>query len=252
MDSSTSHHSRDERDLFVCLRDASLDASRRRQLRDAAVECHLSLVERCALDLNISGRDREDLIQVGRIGLINAVDRFDPERGIPFAGFARPTITGEMLRYLRDHRSAVRLPRRHHDITRAARASNDHLRHLMRRNPGNAEYAQFLGLPVDQVDAAFAAEAACSTLPLDSSPVTPDEGPARDGCLDRYLESLPERIDLERSIANLPADERSVIALHIYQELSQSKVGQRLGMSQVQVSRTLKRAIRHLREALDS
>lgn len=252
MESSASHHNKDERDLFACLRDASLDPGRRRQLREAAVECHLGLVERCALDLGISGRDREDLIQVGRIGLINAVDRFDPERGIPFVGFARPTITGEMLRYLRDHRSSVRLPRRHHDITRAARASQEHLRRTLRRTPNNAEYARFLGLPVDEVDAAFAAETACSTLPLDLGAGNPDEGPARDGCLDRYLESLPERIDLERAIAGLPADEQTIIALHIYQGLSQCQVGQRLGMSQVQVSRTLKRAIIHLRKLLDS
>lgn len=245
MEDSTPHDGSDVGDLFTCLRDASLDPSRRRRFRDAAVERHLSLVDRCALDLNIGGHDREDLIQAGRVGLIHAVDRFDPERGIPFVGFARPTITGEMLRYLRDHRSTVRLPRRHHNITHASRASRDHLRHTLRGTPDNAAYAEFLGLSVNDVDAAFAAEAACTVLPLESG----DENP-RDRCLDRYLESTPERIDLERSIAGLPVNERRVIALHIYEELTQQQVAARLNMSQVQVSRTLQRAIRHLRKQL--
>lgn len=250
MDSSAHHESDEQRDLFACLRDASLDPARRRRLRNRAVECHLKLVDYCARDLNLEPDQRDDVIQAGRIGLINAVDRFDPTRDIAFPTFARPTITGEMLRYLRDRQMTIRLPRRHRDITHAARASRDHLRRSLGHDPSTSEYAEFLRRSPAEIDAAFAAEAACSVLPLEAGSSDQRQHAPRDACRDRYLELLPERLDLRNNLAKLPAHEHRVIALHIYGELTQTEVAQRLGMSQVQVSRTLRHAIRHLREGM--
>ncbi|HWU32630.1 MAG TPA: sigma-70 family RNA polymerase sigma factor [Marmoricola sp.] len=243
-----------KRDLFVCLRDASLEPARRRLLRAEAIERHLAFVEHCARDMNLDGNQREDVLQAGREGLIHAVDRFDPDRGIPFVAFARPTITGEMLRYLRDSGSSIRLPRRHRDITHAARASEEHLRRTLGREPRRRDVAQFLGMALGEVDAAFAAEDACAVLTL--QPFRPESGEeavaetSRDGCVDRYLENLPDRIDLETALARLTPVERRIIHLYIYEGYSQTQIGARLGMSQVQVSRTFQRSMRQIKAAL--
>lgn len=250
-----STHGDNRRDLFACLRDASLEPARRRQLRAEIIERHLAFVEHCARDMNL-GNQRDDVLQAGREGLIHAVDRFDPDRGIPFVAFARPTIIGEMLRYLRDYRSSIRLPRRHRDITHAARASEEYLRRTLGREPRLTDIAQFLGMALADVEAAFAAEDACAVLTLQPRRHESDDDAARaetsrDGCLDRYLETLPDRIDIEATIAQLTLAERSIIHLYVYEGYSQVQIGARLGMSQVQVSRTFQRSLRQLKATLE-
>lgn len=250
MDDSA-YDSEGSRDIFACLRDSSMDPERRRLLREQAIQRHLPIVDRCASSLSLSVGQRDDVIQAGCEGLIHAVDRFDPTRGTPFVAYARPTITGEMLRYLRDCDSPIRLPRRHRDITHAARASREHLRRDLGREPRHADFARFLGVPLETVDAAFVAEDACSVLPLDPDLSPSQEQWAGEACLDHYLEFLPDRIDLEENLARLPSVERSIIRLYVCDGYSQTQIASRLGVSQVQVSRLFQRSIRQLRTLLD-
>lgn len=240
----------DDQDLFMWLRDESLDPARRRQVRAEAIERHLPLVQWCVNDFDPRLDVREDIVQVGRVGLIHAVDRFDPVRGVAFPTFARPTINGEILRYFRDRDCAIRLPRRYRDITHAVRSCREHVQRTLGREPRLDDLAHFLGLPISKVEAAFAAEEACSVRSLDQPQDDPRGRPLHYGALDPDLEAVPEHQALRESLLRLSADERLVINLHYWHGLTQDQIAARLGRSQMYVSRTLRRANRTLHELL--
>ncbi|MGN6721178.1 MAG: sigma-70 family RNA polymerase sigma factor [Marmoricola sp.] len=237
MEQETAHE-----ELFVRLRDASADPARQRRLREEAIHLHLPLVQWCVNDFDPRFDVRDDVVQVGRIGLINAVDRFDPSRGVAFRTFARPTINGEILRYFRDRDCSIRLPRRYREITHAARSSREHVQRRLGREPKLADLAHFLGIPLEEVEAAFAAEHACSVRSLDQ-PLTDVRGrPTQHGALDEALEAAAEHHALRDAISRLPPDERLVVGLHYWQGLTQDQIARRLGRSQMHVSRALRRA----------
>lgn len=239
-----------DQDLFRCLRDQSLDPARRHRVREEAIQRHLPLVHWCVNDFGPRLDIREDVVQVGRIGLIHAVDRFDPGRGVAFPTFARPTINGEILRYFRDRDCAIRLPRRYRDITHAVRSSREHVQRKLGREPKLSDLAHFLDIPVSEVEAAFAAEAACSVRSLDQPDTDSWGRPLHYGALDPDLEAVPEHQALRESILRLSTDERVVINLHYWHGLTQDQIAARLGRSQMYVSRTLRRANRTLYELL--
>lgn len=239
-----------EEDLFVRLRDASADPALRERLREEAICLHLPLVRWCVRDFAPRFDVRDDVIQVGRIGLINAVDRFDPSRGVAFRTFARPTINGEILRYFRDRDCVIRLPRRYREITHAVRASREHLQLRLGREPKLADLAHFLAIPLRDVEAAFAAERACAARSLDQPSTDARGRPMEHGTLDADLEAVAERHALWEAILRLPTDERVVIHLHYWQGLTQDQIAGRLGRSQMYVSRVLRRASRRLHELL--
>ena len=240
----------DDRDLFVCLRDESLAPERRRLLREEAIRRHLPLVHWCVKDFDPRLDIREDIVQVGRIGLIHAVDRFDPARGVAFPSFARPTINGEILRYFRDRDGAIRLPRRYREITHAVRSSREHVQRSLGREPKLTDLARFLDIPIAEVEAAFAAEAACAVRSLDQPSSDARGRPLHYGALDPDLEAVPEHQALRESLQRLSPDERLAIHLHYWQGLTQDQIASRLGRSQMYVSRTLRRASRHLHALL--
>lgn len=244
------HEDAADHDLFKCLRDVSLDPARRRRLRDEAIQRHLPLVVWCVNDFGPRHDVREDILQVGRMGLIHAVDRFDPARGVTFPTFARPTINGEILRYFRDRDCAIRLPRRYRDITHAVRSSQEHLMRSLGREPKLEDLAHFLGIPLADVEAAFAAEKACSVRSLDQPRHDADGRPLHYGALDPDLEAVPEHHALRQSVSLLSSEERLVIRLHYWQGLTQDQIAARLGRSQMHVSRTLRRASRRLHELM--
>jgi RNA polymerase sigma-B factor len=232
----------DDQDLFMSLRDESLDQAQRHRMREVAIQRHLPLVLWCVNDFDPRLDVREDIVQVGRIGLIHAVDRFDPARGVAFPTFARPTINGEILRYFRDRDCAIRLPRRYRDITHAVRSCREHVQRTLGREPKLADLARFLDLPISEVETAFAAEAACSVRSLDQPHTDSSGRPLHYGALDPDLEAVPEHQALRESILRLSVDERIVINLHYWQGLTQDQIAARLGRSQMYVSRTLRRA----------
>lgn len=242
----------DDHELFIQLRDERTDARLRHQLRDEAIRRHLPLVHWCVQDFGARRDVREDIVQVGTIGLIHAVDRFDPDRGVGFPAFARPTIRGEILRYFRDRDRAIRLPRRYHDITHAVRASQEHLQHDLGREPDLGDLAHFLGISIIEVETAFAAEAECSVRSLDQGDTDALGRPLTYGALDPRLESVADHHALRQSLWQLPAEERAVIDMLFWKGLTQAQAAAHLGKSQMYVSRTLRRASRHLRDLLSS
>lgn len=244
-----------DHELFRRLRRAPQGSPHRRRLRNHAIHTHLPLVHRCVNDVGPRREVHEDVVQVGTIGLIHAVDRFDPERGVGFHAYARPTIHGEILRYFRDRDPAIRLPRRHHEISRAVRSSREHMRHRLGHEPSLADLAQFLGIAVAEVEGALAAETACTVRSLDALTIDPDDGQRRarqPGRLDADLEAVTDHEALRQCLARLQSEERQIISLLFWSELTQDQVAARLGRSQMYVSRTLRRATGHLRQMLNS
>jgi len=245
-------HEDEAEDLFRRLRDESLDPARRGRLRAEAIQRHLNLVQWCVNDFSPRLDVRDDVVQVGRIGLINAVDRFDPARGVAFTSYARPTINGEILRYFRDRDCTIRLPRRFRDITHAVRSSREHVQRTLGREPELIDLARFLDIPIGDVEAAVAAERACTTKSLDQPHRDNSGRPLEYGLLDPALEAVAEHHALRESIVRLTADERLVIHLHYWQGMTQDQIAVRLGRSQMYVSRTLRRANTRLRDLLSA
>ena len=199
-------------------------------------------------------RNREpldDLQQVALEGLLLALDRFEPERGMPFLGFANPTIIGCLKRFYRDSGWTVRVPRRVHELSRPLRDAWDALAQDLGRTPTPSELADLLGLETAVVEDALAAETMRTTGSLEGP--TPDDGTSVEhalGTVDRDLERVENRQALQQSLAQLPDTEVELLQLYFEDGLTQSEIAQRLGVSQMQVSRRLNRVLRRLRSHL--
>jgi RNA polymerase sigma-B factor len=216
--------------------------------RDALVERFLPL----ALHLSrryVAGNEREDVEQVAAIGLLKAIDRFDPERGIAFTSFAVPTILGEIKRYFRDHGWAVRVPRDLQELrARLTRVTEDLTRELG-RTPTTAEVASRCDTTVERVLEARALATAHRAVSLDT-PADDDEREPRDrlGYEDPGYDHAEQAADVAQVLGCLSARERTIIRLRFHEELTQREIGELLGISQMQVSRLLRASI----EALQS
>lgn len=217
-----------------------LDSDTRRQL----VEQHLPLVRGLARRHAGAGETFEDLVQVGALGLVAAACRFDPNRGVPFAAYATPTVDGELRRHLRDRASTIRVPRREQalagDLRRAAVATAQRLGH----DASLAEIADAAGLSRREAERVLGRTAATSSLTsLDGEP-SPDASAAMEACERRVL--------LRAALATLEPRERSALALRFGAELSLREVGRRLGLSPGQAARAVRRAVEKVRAALGS
>lgn len=190
----------------------------------------------------------EDLEQVAREALISSLNRFDPDRGIPFPAFATPTILGALRRHFRDRGWSVRVPRRVHEITVARHRSADRLTAALGRMPTDEEIACDLGIEVADLVRAEGASRARTTNSLDAL-VGPNGVPARDliAATDQDLLSCDNRIVLGDALATLSARDRDIIGLYYAEELTQSQIAERYGVSQMQISRWLAKTITQLR-----
>ena len=209
--------------------------------REDVIRQHLPLVEVAARKFVRAGEPLEDLVQVGTIGLINAVDRFDPERGTPFASFALAYVVGEIQRHLRDRCAVVRVPRaaarRSIDVRRAA----SDLAERLGRSPTGAELAAATGLDPTEVGRVLAARA---PAPL------PDDGIADVAGEDAY-EAGEARVLVAAAARPLDARQRRLLHLRYFRGLSQHEIAREVGLSQVHVSRLLDGALRTMRAALE-
>jgi RNA polymerase sigma-B factor len=219
----------------------------RRDLRQQIVESQLPLVHHLAQRFRGRGEPYDDLVQVGTIGLLHAVDRFDPGRGA-FAAFAVPTILGEIRRHFRDRGWAMRVPRRLQDFGRQVSVAREQLTQRLGRSPTVLELAQELHDDPDLVVEAIETATAFATVPLPSaseevlfdSLSSPDYG----------LERVEQRATLRPLLARLPTRERKILALRFIRGLSQSQIAAEVGVSQMHVSRLLARSLSTLREGL--
>jgi RNA polymerase sigma-B factor len=206
-----------------------------RRDRTELIERYLPLARKLARRYAGRGDSYDDLVQVASIGLINAVDRFDPDRGCAFSSFAVPTIVGELKHYLRDTGWTVRMQRGSAERARAVTAA---VAEFGPRRPTVRELAEYLEWSVeDVVDGLEAAEARYAAS-LDGA----------GGRIDRRLELAHDRLTVAAALKQLPANERDVLFLRVAEDLSQAEVAARVGVSQMQVSRLERRALSRLRE----
>jgi RNA polymerase sigma-B factor len=240
--------------LFVALRDAS-DDEERTQLRDDLVRLHLPLVEHCARRFQNRGEPLDDLVQVGTIGLIKAVDRFDAERGVEFSTYATPTIVGEIKRYFRDKGWAIRVPRRLQELRMAISGITGELSQQLGRAPTPREIAERLDISVEEVLEGIESANAYATLSLDAGD-SGDEGTTSMldtlGEDDIALEHVEIRESIKPLLEALPAREKKILLLRFFRGMTQSQIAAEIGVSQMHVSRLLSRTLEKLRSGLET
>jgi RNA polymerase sigma-B factor len=225
------------------------DDPERLRLRQHVVESHLPLVRMLAQRYRDLGEPLDDLVQVGTIGLIHAVDRFDPRRGTGLASYATPNILGEIRRHFRDRAWAVRVPRRLQELQARTSAAREDLAQRLGRSPTVSELAQALGLEEEAVLEGLEAQRAYAAVPLER----PDGGAEVDGALvtlDDGLDEVVDRESLRPVLRGLPARDKRILALRYFRGLSQAQIADELGISQMHVSRLLARTLGRLQECL--
>ncbi len=221
------------------------------RVRAALIEANLPLVRYAAARFRSRNEPMEDVVQVGTIGLINAIDRFDPERGVQFPTFAMPTVVGEIKRYFRDNVRTVHVPRRLHELWVQVTGATEDLTTAHGRSPTTAEIAERLKISEDEVLACIEAGRSYHATSLEAA----QEGDGLPGLLDRLGYEDPalagvEHRDLVRHLlVQLPEREQRILLLRYYSNLTQSQISAELGVSQMHVSRLLARSFARLRSA---
>ena len=217
--------------------------------RERLVALYMPLVRSLARRYGHCGETLEDLVQVGSIGLIEAIDRFDPERGGDLVGYAIPTITGEIMRHLRDRSTMVRMPRRLSQQALRVRTERELLRAHLGRWPTVAELAQELGIEAEDVEEAMESERARVPLRLATSG---GEGRALDGAMrvDGAYEKSEERMLLAAGFRTLGERERRILHLRFFCGLSQVEIAREVGLSQIHVSRLIRGSLEKMHAVL--
>ena len=221
--------------------------------REALVKEFLPLAEHLARRFSGRGESVDDLSQVASLGLLHAIDRFDPDREVQFSTFAAVTILGELKRHFRDRGWAIRVPR---NVQESAMLVNRVLRELWQqlgRSPTVQEIAKRAGLSEEQVLEAMDAVQAYSTASLDA-PTGEDGSPASEtlGAVDQRFEISEEWLSVAPALQALPERERSILYLRFFQGLTQSEIAERIGISQMHVSRLLTQTLERLRKESDA
>lgn len=234
---------------------AEYAVTRNPKLRAPLVMHHQRLVRSIVTRFLGSGESLEDLIQVGNIGLINALDRYNPEQGTRFSTYATPTILGEVKRHFRDKASSIRMPRWLQERQQALRRATQTLTPELGRAPTITEIAVHLGISEEEIIEAMESGEATNVLSLDThleATGSTDSTSLLDlvGHPDKTLHDFELFDDLRTALAELSPREREVIALRFYEDLSQAKIAKQLNISQMHVSRLQQKALLHLRAML--
>jgi RNA polymerase sigma-B factor len=222
------------------------------RLRNELVELHLDLARREAMRFAGRGEPVDDLLQVARLGMLKAVERYDPSIGVPFSAYARPTIAGELRRHFRDTTWSVHVPRGLKDLHAGLGRTTAALAASLGRQPTATELANELGASVDEVLEALELRSAYRptsiNAPIDADGSTTDPAAAdeSDG-IDPAIDSMLVR-DL---LGHLDGRQRMIVYLRFFGQLSQSEIAERVGISQVHVSRLLRSSMTVLRGLLD-
>ncbi|MFG2301671.1 RNA polymerase sigma factor SigF [Actinacidiphila glaucinigra] len=222
------------------------------RVRAALIEVNLPLVRYAAARFRSRNEPMEDVVQVGTIGLINAIDRFDPERGVQFPTFAMPTVVGEIKRYFRDNVRTVHVPRRLHELWVQVSGAIEDLTVAHGRTPTTAEIAERLKLSEDEVLACLEAGRAYHATSLEAAQEGGDGAPGlldRLGYEDPALTGVEHRDLVRHLLVQLPERERRILLLRYFGNLTQSQISAELGVSQMHVSRLLSRSFARLRSA---
>lgn len=221
-----------------------------RRLHEAVIRQTLPLAEHVARRFRGRGQSHDDLFQVASIGLVNAVNRFDPDNGADFLAFAIPTIMGEVRRHFRDFSWAVKVPRRLKDLHTDMGRARAELSQQSGRAPTPSEVAAHLGIDRDEVVQATIAGSNYATLSTDQS-----SSPGGDfmtlketlGEPDARLDKVVDVESVRPLIKNLPAREQTVLKMRFFDDMTQTQIAERMGYSQMHVSRLLAKALKTLR-----
>ena len=242
------------RSLFRAYQGSTTDAERLKH-RERLVEQFIGLVEFLARRFKNRGEPLEDLVQVGTIGLLKAIDRFDLEREVEFSTYATPTIVGELKRHFRDKGWAVRVPRRLQELHLELTKVVGHLGHDLGRAPTIAEIAKAADISEEEVLEGLEIAQAYNFTSLDAPIDTGDGGSTsfadQLGEDDEHLENLEYRASLAPEMAKLPERDRTIVYLRFFKGMTQSEIAERLGISQMHVSRLLNRTLTTLRAAFE-
>jgi RNA polymerase sigma-B factor len=221
-------------------------------LRAKAIEWYLPMTVYLARRYSGRGEPLADLTQVAAIGLIKAVDRYDANRGVPFASYAIPTIIGELKRHFRDTTWKIRVPRPMQELTLQIPTVTEDLAHALHRSPTTIELAARLG--VSQADVLAARRCAHAYRPLSLEQPAPNSedlslidslgGP------DPGIEAVDTRESLRVRLAALPERERRIVTLRYFGELTQAQIAADIGVSQMQISRLLARSLTRLHDGM--
>lgn len=230
------------------------DDPRRERMRDQLVTGYLPVAQHIARRFAHRGEPLDDLTQVATVGLINAIDRFSPEKGAEFFSFAVPTISGEVRRHFRDQSWSMRVPRRLKDMHVSINAAVSELSQHLGRSPRPSEIAEHLDLPVSEVLEGLEASEAYRSSSLDEM-LSSEDGSATVGELvgeaDAELDRVDYREALRPLLAELAPRERTIVMLRFFGNRTQTQIANEVGISQMHVSRLLAQTLGRLRGRLD-
>lgn len=218
-------------------------------LRDEIISAHLGLVNQVARRFSYRGEPVEDLVQAGSIGLLEALERFDPDLGFEFAAFASKTIIGEVKRHFRDKGWAVRAPRRIQELYLRVGTSVGELSQTLGRPPTISELAADAGSSEQEVIEAMEAGHAYRPASIDAPGLDDETMASRLGAIDPVLAFSDDRLNLRSHLDRLPPRERLILELRYSDDLTQSEIAERVGISQMHVSRLIARSLASLRAA---
>ncbi len=225
------------------------------EAREQLVMSYLNLVRFLANKFKNRGEPLDDLVQVGYLGLLKAIDRFDPDRGLEFTTYATPTILGEIKRHFRDKGWSVRVPRRLQELSAKVNQATDTLTTQFQRSPTIQEIADYLDASVDEVLEAMESSSAYSSVPLEGTGSSEnDDAPSvidRYGSEDNELAFTDDRLVIEEALKGFSPREREVIELRFLKGMTQIEIAEQLGISQVQVSRLLRRTLKKIQDKID-
>lgn len=250
---STTRPSREElRALHRRYRD-SKDPAERDRLRAQLVDAYHDFVYFLARKFQNRGEPLDDIVQVGYLGLIKAIERFDPDLGFEFTTFATLTVAGEIKRHFRDKGTAIRFPRRLQELHQSVVRVNEEMKNQLGREPSVSELAERLGVRPEDVMEAIEIGPAYMPLSLDQPVGSADGQESRViaeqiGTVDPELDRVEMRDLLDRAMVHLTPRERSIMAMRFYEQMSQSEIARRLGISQMHVSRLQRAALEQLRK----
>jgi RNA polymerase sigma-B factor len=240
--------------LFVEFAGMPPDHPDRAKLRDKLVTGYLPVVQHIARRFAGRGEPVDDLEQAGTVGLLNAVDRFEPDRGIDFLSYAVPTITGEVRRHFRDRTWSMRVPRRLKDLHVSINSAVSELSQSLGRAPRPTEIAERLGVPVAEVLEGLEASEAYRSSSLDEM-LSSEQGSATVGELVGEADAELDRVDFRQALrpvlAELAERERTIVLLRFFGNMTQTQIADRVGISQMHVSRLLAQTLDRLRSRLD-
>jgi RNA polymerase sigma-B factor len=221
-----------------------------RAARDQLIERHMPLARSLAVQYRHAREPLEDLCQVANLGLVKAVDRFDPDRGIAFTSYAVPTILGELKRHFRDKTWSIHISRGVQESIARVEKTTEALRQDFGRFPNAAEVAAACGMSIEDVTEARLAGGASRMSSLDA-PVQREEGDLSEllGCDDTGLSRVEDALWIEQLAGDLTPREREILRLRFVEDLVQREIAERVGISQMHVSRVLRQALEHLAAA---